>query len=160
MDGVLADFDRGVLDLCGFNNVKSRFMLSSSQDDLMWEKIRGIPHFYDRIEPLNEGVELFRKVYKIYGDKCEILTGIPKPKRGILTAAEDKAEWAKRILSPDIVVHTVFREQKKDYCKGPGSILIDDMESNIDAWTGYGGTGLLYKDAKTAEAELQNLGII
>lgn len=160
MDGVLADFDGGVIDFCGFNNVKTRSELTKEQDDLMWEKIKAVPHFYDRINPLDDGVGLFEKLYAIYGDKCELLTGIPKPKRGIVDAAEDKIKWAHRVLSPKIKVNPVFREEKKNYCTGADCILIDDLKSNIDSWIEYGGTGILYTDAAAAAEELKALGVL
>ena len=62
-------------------------------------KIREVGHFYDKLDPMPGAVELFNKIYEKYGDKCEILTGIPKPKRGILTAGDDKIAWAHRVLS-------------------------------------------------------------
>ena len=160
MDGVLADFDGGVIEFCGFGDVKSRAELTKEQDDLMWEKIKAVPHFYDRIKPLEDGVGLFFKLYELYGDKCELLTGIPKPKRGIVSAPEDKINWAHRVLSPEIKVIPVYRENKKDYCSGPDCILIDDMKSNIDSWSEYGGTGILYTDAASASEELKRLGIL
>ncbi|MBR3516736.1 MAG: hypothetical protein IKO10_10510 [Lachnospiraceae bacterium] len=71
----------------------------------MWEKIREVGHFYDKLDPMPGAVELFNEIYDKYGDKCEILTGIPKPKRGILTAGDDKIAWAHRILSPTFKVN-------------------------------------------------------
>ena len=60
--------------------------------------------------------ELFDYVYNKYGDKCEILTGVPKPRRGITTAGDDKIKWVRRLLSNDVVVNIVWREDKPDYC--------------------------------------------
>ena len=45
----------------------------------------------------------YSQVYEKYGEKVEILTGVPKPKRGMHTAGEDKTKWAHRI--PDPVVY-------------------------------------------------------
>ena len=72
--------------------------------------------------------ELFDAVYQKYGDKVEILTGIPKPKRNITTAAEDKTNWVHRLLGNEVKVNTVLREEKKNYCTGPDCILIDDLK--------------------------------
>ena len=144
MDGVLADFDGGVTKLCGLRPVKQGEHRSKEEDDLMWEKIREVDHFYDKLEPMPGAVELFLELYEKYGDKCEILTGIPKPKREILTAGEDKISWAHRILMPELKVNIVYREEKKNYCTGEDCILIDDLKSNIEDWKNHGGTGILY----------------
>ena len=147
MDGVLADFDAGVTKFCGMEPMPQGKHRSQSEDDLMWEKIREIDHFYDKLDPMPGAVDLFNEIYEKYADKCEILTGIPKPKRGITTAGEDKIAWVHRILTPDLKVNIVYREEKKDFCTGKNSILIDDLERNIKEWISYGGMGILYKSA-------------
>ena len=109
MDGVLADFDGGVTNLCGLRSLAQGEHRSKEEDDLMWEKIREVGHFYEKLDPMPGALELFNEIYDKYEDKCEILTGIPKPKRGILTAGDDKIAWAHRILSPRLRVNIVFR---------------------------------------------------
>lgn len=91
------------------------------------------------------------------GDKCEILTGVPKPRRGITTAGEDKINWVRRLLSNDVVVNIVWREDKPDYCSGKDCILIDDYELNIREWENCGGTGLLFNDAASVMEKLKNI---
>ena len=143
LDGVLANFDRGVEELAGFHRggVDAN---SGVPDDDMWEAIAKVPHFYDKLELMPGAKEFFDSVYRMFGDKVEILTGVPKPKRNIPTAAEDKANWVHRMLAPDIKVNTVLREEKKNFCTGLDCVLIDDLKKNIDEWEAYGGTGILY----------------
>jgi len=160
MDGVLADFDSGVTNLCGLRPLAQGEHRSKEEDDLMWEKIREVGHFYDRLDPMPGAVELFNEIYDKYGDKCEILTGIPKPKRGILTAGDDKIAWAHRILSPTLKVNIVYREEKKNYCTGKGSILIDDLRSNIDDWISYGGTGILHISSEDTKLQLRDKNLL
>ena len=38
------------------------------------------------------------------------------------------------LLSPDVKVNIVLREEKPQYCSGKDCILIDDMEKNIQEW--------------------------
>ena len=148
MDGVLADFDRGVREFCGMEPTPQGDDWRPGMDDPMWAKIREVDHYYDKLDLMPGAENMFRTLYEKYGDKCEILTGIPKPKRGILSAGEDKTKWVHRLLNPNIVVNIVFREDKPKYCTGKDSILIDDLEKNIKVWEEFGGTGILYTNAE------------
>ena len=129
-------------------------------DDLMWEAIRKIDRFYDRLELMPGAKELFDLVYGTCGDRCEILTGIPREERGIVTAAEDKLNWIRRVLSDQVTVHTVIRKQKVDYCKGSDYILIDDLEKTILEWRNAGGTGILHTDSASTLKQLRQLGAL
>lgn len=161
MDGVLADFERGVIEICGLTppsqNAKHR---KPGEDDGMWEKIRQVTHFYDYLELMPGAKEMFDAVYNRYSDKCEILTGIPKERRGIIHASEDKIKWVKRLLSDEIKVNIVYREDKPRYCTGDSCVLIDDMERNIREWKELGGTGILNVSAGDTMEQLRELRII
>ncbi len=156
MDGVLADFERGIKELCGIEPIPQGARRPAEEDE-MWEKARAVGHFYGKLEPMQGAVEMFKKIYEKYGKKCEILTGIPKPKRGLTTAGEDKITWAHRYLAEDIVVHVVLREEKKNYCNGKGCILIDDYEKNIREWRENGGSGILHISVEKTLEELDGL---
>ena len=161
MDGVLADFERGVKELCGLTPPSQNAPDNKKvADDEMWLKIKEVPHFYDVLELMTGAKEMFDTVYGKYGDKCEILTGIPKPKRGIVNAGEDKTKWVHRLLSEDIKVNIVFREDKPKYCAGKGCILIDDMKKNIAEWEAMGGTGIQNISAAETMKRLGELGIL
>ncbi len=160
MDGVLADFDRGVRELCGMNPQSQNGKRDAKQDDLMWEKIREVDHFYDRLHMMRGAKGMFYKLWNKFGDKCEILTGIPKPHRGIVTAGEDKISWVRRALNPKIGGNIVFREGEQNFCSGPATVLIDDREKSIREWEEKGGTGILHTDPLKTIWELQDKGII
>lgn len=157
MDGVLADFDGAARKFCGLAQLQPGYKMTKEEDDLMWAKLKEVPHFYDRLEPMEGAVEMFRKITERFPGKVEILTGIPKPKRGLTTAGEDKVNWAHRYLSPDLQVNIVYREQKKDFCLGPASILIDDREDNIELWRSAGGTGIVHVSPEKTLEELFGL---
>ncbi|MBR0513627.1 MAG: hypothetical protein IJK06_05175 [Clostridia bacterium] len=59
MDGVLADFDRGVKELCGLEPLDQNGNCSPAQDDRMWEAIRKVGHFYDKLELMPGAKEMF-----------------------------------------------------------------------------------------------------
>lgn len=153
MDGVLADFNRGVRELCHRKPV-DQMTGTSEETDALWKAIAEVPHFYDQLKPMPGSLQMFQKLYDTYGNKVEILSGIPKPKRHILNAGEDKIRWAHRILSPSLKVNIVYREEKPQYCHGKGDILVDDYEKNIRDWNAMGGNGVLYQNAEQILKEL------
>jgi 5'(3')-deoxyribonucleotidase len=161
MDGVLADFERGVKEILGLNppdqNAKHH---KPGDDDEMWEAIKKVTHFYDYLELMPGAKEMFDAVYERYGDRCEILTGIPKPKRGVVNAADDKKKWVRRLLSENVKVNIVYREEKPKYCTGKGCILIDDMQRNIRDWNEMGGTGIVNVSAEATMAKLRELQVL
>ena len=156
MDGVLAYFDRGIRDFCRREPL-DQGRCSEEEMDALWEAVKKIPHFYAQLEPIPGAVEMFRAIYEKYGDQCEILTGIPKPRRGIEHAAEDKRDWTRRYLSEKVKVNTVFRAEKKKFVTGKEDILIDDFNRNIKEWEDYGGTGILFTSAEEALKELNRI---
>ena len=159
MDGVLADFGRGVRELCGMEPPPQDGS-SPELDDERWARIRDAGHFYDRLELMPGARELFDDIRKKYGNRCEILTAVPKEKRKIETAAQDKTNWVRRLLSPDIQINVCLRAEKLQKCTGGDAVLIDDLRKNIHEWEEAGGTGILYVDAQQARKELEGLGLL
>jgi beta-phosphoglucomutase-like phosphatase (HAD superfamily) len=157
LDGVMADFDRGVYELCGMDAFSHE---DDKSDDIMWLRIKEVGHFYDKLELMPGAKELFDDLYAKYGDKCEILSGIPKPRRGITTAGEDKISWVRRMLSKNVKVNIVYKEDKPDYCTGEDCILIDDLPANIRAWEDMGGTGIINSGADDTRQTLVEMGIL
>lgn len=156
MDGVLANFDNGVRELCRKEPVVQGHC-SNAETDALWGTISQVPHFYAKLEPIAGSVKMVRAVYTEIGNRCQILTGIPKPHRNVADAAEDKIDWVRRFVSPDIQVHAVYRAEKKRFCTGSQDILIDDYDKNIREWQKSGGTGILFVTPEQTMAELQRI---
>lgn len=143
MDGVLANFDKGIREMCGMEPMGQ----DSKDDDIMWARAKEAGHFYDKLEPLPGAIEMYNVLTKIPGVRVEILTGIPKSRRGLDTAGEDKTNWAHRYLSPYLKVNIVYTEEKPKFVTGKDCVLIDDLKKNIDNWEAMGGTGILHTSA-------------
>lgn len=159
MDGVLADFDDFVKNQLGMEySAEQRHWLPN--DDEMWEKARNTSHFYYQLKLMDGAKELFDMVFGKYGSQCEILTGIPKPKRGLTTAKEDKIAWVRQYLSSDIVVNVVYKEEKPQFCTGKDCILIDDTQRNITEWEQSGGTGILHVSPENTIQLLKEMHIL
>ena len=159
MDGVLANFDKGVVEL-GHGVPRDQGHSTPEEDKALWDSVRSVDHFFDKLKLMDNAKKLFDLVYDKYQDKCEILTAVPKPKKNIANAKEDKISWVRRLLSKDIVINVVYKEEKKNYCYGESYILIDDYKKNIEEWMSFGGTGILHKDAKSTIKELKELNIL
>lgn len=144
MDGVLANFDKGVRDLLGMIPRPQGEKFDFRWYNALYAKMRETEHYYDKLEPIMEAVELLLELYEKYGNDVQILTAVPKPSRGVVTAAEDKINWVKRLISPDIKVNICLRAEKVNFCTGEDCILIDDFNKNIEEWEALGGTGILY----------------
>lgn len=160
MDGVLADFNRGVNELCGMETPPQGVGWAPGCDDLMWKKVRLQDHFYDRLEIMPGAGEMFDLIYSRYGDRCEVLSAVPRPEKGILTAGEDKIRWMRRLFPKQVVVNIVLRKNKPLYCRGKGYILIDDFRDNVKAWEAMGGTGIYHKSPDQTISELKRMGIL
>ncbi len=154
MDGVLADFDRGLREMCGMEPQEQG---NDAVDDMVFAAVRAVPHFYLNLKPVEGMLELFGEVRSAYGGRVEILTGVPSARRGIVDASSDKVEWVGRYLGKDVVVHTVARKEKRDYAEG--CILIDDFEKNIGEWKAAGGEGVLFTSVQSARETLKRMGI-
>ena len=142
LDGVLADFEKGVRNLCGFRPIPQS-VRDTKADGNMWDAIRETPHFYARLEIIPFGKKCFDYAVKVLGTEVEILTAVPNPNKRISFSAEDKLEWVRKNISPDIVVHTVLRAEKAQFAT-PSSILVDDYVKNTREWSEAGGIGFLF----------------
>ena len=120
------------------------------RDDEMWDAIRRTPHFYRNLPEIPAGAGLFR-LMAASGLAPEVLTAVPKPKRMVDGAAEDKIAWNLEHLGEGTVTHICYRADKIKRCHGPDDILIDDHAGNIGEWREAGGTGILFREGSPIE---------
>ena len=159
MDGVLADFSRGVKEMCGIETPDQSKEDKAADADL-FTRISHVDNFYLRLEPMDGMLELFDEVRSRHGDDVQILTGVPRPEYNVPQASDNKKEWVKRYISGDVVVHTVRRREKQDYAAGRDCYLIDDFRKNILEWEAAGGTGILFEGVEKTRVKLYDLGIL
>ncbi len=150
MDGVLADFEGYYHD----NGIPFDF---DDHEEESWDVVRNTPNFYYVLKPIKGALELFKKFSESYD--CIILSAKPKPFRGVPTAEEDKINWLIKYLGQEVAdkANICYREDKEKFCTGSQDILVDDYEINIEEWTKKGGTGVLFKDAESAEKQLNDI---
>ena len=155
MDGVLADFDRAVIEKLGSK-------LNDNWGDLD-------PDLFLTLKKTNDADILWEFISKL---NIEILSAAPKPERGEVAsrAAKDKKAWMNEHFNfPADKVHVGLRREKpnraKRFDKESGewiqNILIDDTQGNIEAWEQAGGIGILHVtgDSQSTITKLEQMGV-
>jgi len=132
LDGVLADFEQGVL-----NKFKKDVLNINTK--LLWSVINKSETFFETLPWMPRGRELWSQISEFHPI---ILTGVPP---GSATAAQQKINWCKKELGEDVDVITCLTKEKPKYCLYK-SILIDDRSDNQSNWTKEGGLFLLYEE--------------
>ncbi len=155
LDGVLVDFDRGVLEAVG----KVPAELQSRQ---MWPILAKTPNFYGRLHWLQDGRELWEAV-----KPCNpvILTGLPMGK----WAEPQKRAWCARELGTDIPVITGLSRHKAELAaewldehnlRERTPVLVDDRLKIKESWEDAGGVFILHLNTTESLSALKNLEIL
>jgi hypothetical protein len=163
LDGVLADFDRKVRELTGHAPSEFKNRENGLSHSMMWKKIATTHDFYNILDWMPDGKELFEAVKHL---RPIILTGLPRGN----WAAPQKRNWCARMLGPDVPVITCMADEKhtkalewlrtrRGYDRNDlaDCILIDDREKTIPLWESLGGTYILHTSTSSSLTELQKL---
>ena len=78
MDGVLADFNRGLSELLNVTPMPQENQPMHWQEE-MWSAISEYARFYRDLEPVSGAVEGFNQLFSRYGDRVEILPVFQNP---------------------------------------------------------------------------------
>lgn len=125
LDGVLADFRRGLIDWFGDTEPHYDEMVGTN--------------FFETLEKFDTSDALIEMVVKVFGE-YSILS---MPLRDDHENSEFyKKKWVRAQLSPQ-PAEVIVTKRKEKYAKG--NILIDDREDNINKFNEKGGYGILYK---------------
>jgi 5'(3')-deoxyribonucleotidase len=125
LDGVLADFRKGIIDW--FGDIEPHY------DEMV------DTNFFETLDKFPTSDQLIDIVVAIFG-KYSICS---MPLRGDHdNSAYHKTRWVEQQLSPQ-PEEIIITKRKEKYAKG--NILIDDKESNVDGFNKNGGYGILYK---------------
>lgn len=154
MDGVLADFDRGVKELLNLEPLNQEENHPELTEQL-FQAIQSYPDFYWNLKPIEGAIELLNDLKEKY--TIEILTGIPKPERGIVEAKDNKVKWIEKYFGKEIPVNAVLRKDKRNFVENNRCVLIDDFTENIEQWEKAGGIGILFKSANQVYEELERI---
>lgn len=147
MDGVLADFDKFVLDNMG----RTFDHQSGPADRDMWDFLSSVDRMYFNLPPTPYALDLIALATSLTAN-VEILTAIPRRTK-MLTAEQDKRDWMEKYFSEHNLKVNIgpYSRDKWKHAK-PNDILVDDRIDNIDDWVNLGnGIGIfhVYDDIQT-----------
>jgi hypothetical protein len=143
LDGVLADFDRGVELVTG----KRPDQLSTRT---MWQALARHPDFFGTLEFMHDAQVLW-DFCRPYGPV--ILTGLPMG----AWAPEQKRRWVANMLGKEVEIITCMSRDKHRH-SGPGRVLVDDRATLREAWERAGGAFVHHTSAERSIAALKDLG--
>lgn len=146
-DGVLADFDRGALEVLGMppRRFERKFGLSA-----FWAKLARHPNFYANLPLLPDAHRLFGAVQHL--DPI-ILTGCPRGR----WAEAQKVHWAARHF-PGTRIITCMARDKRNHAAS-GDVLVDDTLRHRHLWEEMGGTFVHHRNAEQSLDDLRALNI-
>lgn len=153
LDGVVADFSLGVIELTG----KHPEDLST---DEMWKAInrhtKHVEPFFENLPVSNDGFDLIRYVDKHFKDYFFLSATGPNKK-----VAQQKKNWVAKVFSPTLSIVTVERSIDKAKYATPNTILIDDRANSTVPWKDAGGIAILHKNSNNTINRLKEItGII
>jgi hypothetical protein len=153
MDGVLADFIKGVHDTTGEDFTSPD--LNKGAKGKIKADIEAKSDFWHTLDWQPGGQELYRYVKS---SQPYILSAYANWDKNCKAG---KNFWIKKnLMIPKQRINLVKREEKKDYAviDGVANILIDDYIKNIKEWESAGGIGIHHTDTAKTINTLKKLG--
>lgn len=156
MDGVLADFTKGIDKLMPGDYDHNKYQTDGKYRSKMWKAVKDYSkeggRLWAELELMPDAKQLWNYVKK---HNPEILTASGNPKFG---APEQKKEWVPKKLG-NVKTNIVEHSSDKAQYATPDSILIDDQPKSIGPWIAAGGIGILHTSAANTIKELKKLGL-
>jgi len=143
LDGVLADFDRGVQDLLGMPSAQFEKRYGIKE---FWRSLAKAPDFYARLPLMPDARDLFDAVAHL---TPTILTGLPLGK----WAAPQKVAWCEEHF-PRVPVITCMARDKHRFMD-PGDVLVDDRDRHRAAYEAHGVVFVHHESATQSLEELR-----
>ena len=157
LDGVLADFVKGVAKLLDGGYSEKRYESDSKYRSKMWKAVKEYSKkggkLWLELEPMSDAKKLWDYV-KNYDP--EILSATGNPEYG---AGEQKHKWVAKHVDPKVKVNLTRTSAEKANHAKENYILIDDKSKSINPWKAAGGIGILHKNAANTIAQLKKLGL-
>lgn len=144
MDGVLADFLRGVEQPEYIGHPLTNDDAGHNEYDLRKEELTN-KRLFGMLPPMVDYADLIGYI-KHTGLPWEILTAAGTVNRELVVY--DKNTWVRKYIDPTVVVTCTYSGSQKGAFAKKGFVLIDDRPKNIEAWEDNGGIGILHESAE------------
>lgn len=161
MDGVLADFDAGIIAGGGVPvpHVKARSAMTPAElkaDDKIIS-IMGAPDFFARLPVLKGADRLLEAVALIPDADICILSAVPGEPLDSASCIDGKYRWLRQ-HAPLLANRAIFcrAREKQDYANSD-AILIDDHPRNCSEWRERGGVAIQHHDIDDTLARLRSV---
>ena len=157
IDGVLADFEKGVETLLNEPYDNKKYEADSKYRKQMWDAVRrysaeGGELWYE-LPLMPDAMTLWNYVKKY---NPEILSATGDPKYG---ADSQKRRWIAEHFGSNVKVNLTRKAADKAQHAAPNRILIDDKMKAIRPWREAGGIGILHTSAANTIRQLKELGL-
>lgn len=148
MDGVIVDWEKGFDELSPGKTMSD--WEKEGKDAEAWKLIHGVGMaWWAFLDWTTDGKKLWEYL-KQYNPSILSSPGT----QNIHVVKKGKEAWIKRELGNNI---DYIIDRNKEYYADNKSILIDDMEKNIERWEKAGGIGILHKSTDQTVKELEKI---
>jgi hypothetical protein len=148
-DGVLADFDKGFVDLFGMD---PREYEDVHGHDEFWRQLKDAEEFFFNLPPMEDADVLWDAVKHL---NPIILTGCPEGG----WAEVQKHRWIRKHFGRRVSMITCASRDKSLFCE-PGDIIVDDWPRHMPKWEARGGLWVYHTSAEKTIAQLVKLGVL
>jgi len=154
LDGVLVDFDAGIIDILG-RPPDGGPRGKPIPPGLMWSSAARAESFYEHLNWMPDGRQLWEFAKAL---SPIILSGLPRGS----WAAPQKRAWCERELGPLVPVELCMSREKPERAEaltpvGVRPVLVDDRESLAEPFERAGGIFLLHRTAAESIERLKDL---
>ena len=147
MDGVIADFDQGYLELTG---QKASFDTDPKE---FWKPLEEAgAAFWANLPWMPDGPQLWRYIKRYKPNILSAPSQDPASRVG-------KEAWCKMHINNQYRKLLLYPRNQKQTFAEPGRVLIDDMKQTINEWNAKGGIGIHHTSASNTIAQLKKLGL-
>lgn len=158
LDGVLADFVKGVTAMLGEPHDENKYESDKNYRNRMWDTIEKYSHiggelWYD-LDLMPDAMTLWNYVKK-YDPQILTATGTSTREH----TANQKQRWVAEKLGRNVKLNMTQTAREKAKYAHPNYILIDDKEKAIRPWKEAGGIGILHTSAANTIRQLKQLGL-